>query len=145
MEASACRQLALLEFTTTTFVFRGIITDNGPGDSSEYMLLLFAQAGAITDVTAQQSYLERVVEALKGNRVAEDPRLLLTRAQAYFQLGQYAKAAADFKALQSSFIYGAKADWGLTLCYLAQMPAQAVAYQQALEGLLADVSHSFYW
>ncbi|MEQ8702286.1 MAG: hypothetical protein RIC19_00110 [Phaeodactylibacter sp.] len=143
-EASAYRQLALSEFTTTTFVFRGITTDNGSGDSSEYALLLFAQAGATTDVTAQQSYLERVVEALKGSRVAEDPRLLLTRAQAYFQLGQYAKAASDFKALRNSFIYGGDADWGLALCYLAQMPAKADAFQDAMSVLLMDESHSFH-
>lgn len=140
----AYQQLALSEYRATTFVFRGINANKEPTDTAQQALLLFAQANAAKDANEQENYLEQALEILNDNRVSKDQRLLLTRAQAYFQLGQYAKAAADFKALQSSFIYGANADWGLTLCYLAQLPAQAVAYQQALEEILADDSHSFY-
>jgi tetratricopeptide (TPR) repeat protein len=138
------RQLAISEYTATTFVFRGINANKEPSDTVQQALLLFAQANAAKDANEQENYLEQALGILNDNRVAKDQRLLLTRAQAYFQLGQYTQAASDFKALQNSFIYGGDADWGLALCYLAQMPAKADAFQDAMSVMLKDESHSFH-
>lgn len=143
-EASAYRQLALSEYEATTFVFRGITADAGPVDSSELALRLFAQANATMDASLRQNLLKRVIGLLGQKRVAEDKRLMLTRAQAHFQCRQYGLAAEDFKSIQSNFIYGPNADWGLTLCYLAQMPAESAAYQQAIGLILKNESHSFH-
>uniref|UniRef100_UPI0024A8383F hypothetical protein n=1 Tax=Phaeodactylibacter xiamenensis TaxID=1524460 RepID=UPI0024A8383F len=140
----AYQQLALSEYRATTFVFRGINGGNESPDTAQQALLLFAQANTAKDAAARESYLEQVLALLNDSRVAKDQRLLLTRAQAYFQLGQYTQAASDFQDLQNSFIYGGDADWGLALCYLAQMPAEAAAFQDAMSVLLMDKSHSFH-
>jgi len=140
----AYQQLALSEYRATTFVFRGINANKEPTDTAQQALLLFAQANAAKDANEQENYLEQALEILNDNQVAKDQRLLLTRAQAYFQMGQYAQAASDFQDLQNSFIYGGNADWGLALCYTAQMPAKADAFQDAMSVMLKDESHSFH-
>jgi hypothetical protein len=53
----------------------------------------------------RQKYLKQAIGLLDSKRATEDERLVLTRAQAHFQMGQYARATADFTALQNSFIY----------------------------------------
>lgn len=143
-QASAYRQLALSEYKASTFLFRGLTANTESVDSSEQALRLFAQASATTDSSVRQNYLKQAIGLLDSKRATEDERLVLTRAQAHFQMGQYARATADFTALQNSFIYGSDADWGLVLCYLAQLPAKAADYEQAIGLILEDKSHSFH-
>lgn len=70
---------------------------------------------------------------------------LKLRAHAYFQLGDYDNAAADFQQLtENSIIYKYDAEWNLLLCYLARLPGKREAFERIQAQILANAEHPFY-
>lgn len=67
-------------------------------------------------------------------------------AVAQYQSRQYAAAAATFREIagMGQQPYAQRAEWGLTLALLQQMPAQKGAFYRALTDILRDTEHMFY-
>jgi tetratricopeptide (TPR) repeat protein len=67
-------------------------------------------------------------------------------ALAHYQSNRYAEAAATFREIAASGKqpYAQRAEWGLTLAMLQQMPAQKGAFYRALTDILRDPEHLFY-
>lgn len=67
-------------------------------------------------------------------------------AVAQYQSRRYAEAAATFQEITTAGIqpYAQRAEWGLTLALLQQMPAQKGAFYRALTDILRDTEHMFY-
>ncbi len=67
-------------------------------------------------------------------------------AHALFRLERYDEAAERFAALiaQGSRQYRYAAEWGLLLCYYAQLPTQAPAFRRQLQAILAQHNHPYF-
>lgn len=142
-ERSAYQQLAMAEFEASTFVFRGQAGTVDSLDQIQDAFQYFAQARSSSSPFEKEQYLQQVIGLLGNLDVKKNEKLLLTRAQAYFQIGSYQLAIADFANLRSSFLYGYDADWGLVLCYLAQMPTSAHQFDEAIQIIIQNESHDF--
>lgn len=140
---TAYQQLAMAEFTASTFILRGTFANSQPKEATASVFNYYAKANKESDSLLKQQLLKTTLALLDSMSVDTDERLLLTRAQTYFESGQYGLAALDFEALRSSFAYDQNADLGAMLCYLAQMPDQQEAFQQAVDMIIKNKDHDF--
>ncbi len=101
-------------------------------------------------VRAQQAYTEgHYGEALALLERADSSRsqtAAFWAAHALFRLGRYGEAAERFSNLiaQRSRQYRYAAEWGLLLCRYAELPKQALAFQQQLRAILAQPDHPYF-
>lgn len=87
----------------------------------------------------------KTVSLLKSPSPDQLTESLKLRAHAYFQLGNYDKAAADFQQLaEKSLSYKYDAEWNLLLCYLAGLPEKQAAFDQLRKRILNNPDHPFY-
>jgi tetratricopeptide (TPR) repeat protein len=88
---------------------------------------------------------KQVVRLLKSPTPDQLTESLKLRAHAYFQLGNFDKAAADFQQLaEKSLSYKYDAEWNLLLCYLARLPEKQAAFDQLRKRILENPEHPFY-
>ena len=91
----------------------------------------------------RDSSFNQVITLLENPPEDEKPELLKIRANAYFELKQFDRAAQDFKELRDiNLYYKSNAEWNLLLCYLAQLPASQNDFDPLFK-LVLDESHSF--
>jgi len=103
----------------------------------------YDQGIAETDPDSRQAYFAKCITLLDE---LDDTQLIparYLRANAYFQIGEYNKAAVSFATLSDDFEYGYDADWGHLLALIAQGDTQKEAYTQVLQKITQDANHSF--
>ncbi|HMQ59586.1 MAG TPA: hypothetical protein PKE06_02905 [Flavilitoribacter sp.] len=70
---------------------------------------------------------------------------LKLRANAYFQVGHFKKAAQDFQNdIFTGTFYQYDAEWNLLLCQLALLPGSRVEFDRQMEKILNKPTHTFY-
>ncbi|MBK8702645.1 MAG: hypothetical protein IPN33_02865 [Saprospiraceae bacterium] len=88
---------------------------------------------------------KKTVSLLKSPTPDQLTESLKLRAHAYFQLGNFDKAAADFQQLtEKSISYKYDAEWNLLLCHLARLPRQRAAFEELRKRILENEEHPFY-
>jgi len=124
----------------------------------EHILLpsstMIRDAAQQSDVSAPKTIAQQAAEAfekqqyriaanlLKNDPVVEqDDALRFLRANARFQIGEFAKAALDFEALQQSFQFKHEARWNAMLCLLAQ--GKSAEAKHLLDAMLQETDFPF--
>lgn len=108
----------------------------------------------IASSSQEETLLQKAEQAYRDSSYVEVIQLLAKpvegyasesfklRAHTYFRTGQFARAAENFQPLRTGR-YKYDAEWYLLLCYLAQLPATKLQFDELAEQIIKVETHSF--